>query len=72
MQNASPEDLIAACLAHEESAWTEMVRRYAHMSVKHLEPYASKLIFPVTIENGGNRKRRWTGQVTKMVTVVTG
>lgn len=27
-----------------------MVRRYAHMSVKHLEPYASKLIFPVTLE----------------------
>lgn len=31
MQNASPEDLIAACLAHEESAWTEMVRRYANL-----------------------------------------
>jgi integrase len=27
-----------------------MVRRYAHMSVKHLEPYASKLTFPVTVE----------------------
>ena len=25
-----------------------MVRRYAHMSVKHLQPYADQLIFPVT------------------------
>jgi hypothetical protein len=25
-----------------------MVRRYAHMSVKHLAPYADQLIFPVT------------------------
>jgi integrase len=30
-----------------------MVRRYAHMSVSHLQPYADKLIFPVTVENGG-------------------
>jgi len=28
-----------------------MVRRYAHMSVKHLQPYADQLIFPVTPEN---------------------
>jgi integrase len=27
-----------------------MVRRYAHMSVKHLQPYADRLIFPVTPE----------------------
>lgn len=27
-----------------------MVRRYAHMSVKHLEPFAHKLTFPVTVE----------------------
>ncbi|MDO6415461.1 site-specific integrase [Sphingomonas sp. BIUV-7] len=27
-----------------------MVRRYAHMSAKHLQPYADKLIFPVTPE----------------------
>jgi integrase len=26
-----------------------MVRRYAHMSVKHLQPYADQLIFPVTM-----------------------
>lgn len=26
-----------------------MVRRYAHLSVKHLQPYANQLIFPVTI-----------------------
>lgn len=31
-----------------------MVRRYAHMSVKHLAPYADRLTFPVTLENGGN------------------
>jgi integrase len=29
-----------------------MVRRYAHMSVKHLAPYADRLIFPVTPESG--------------------
>jgi integrase len=28
-----------------------MVRRYAHMSVKHLQPYADQLIFPVTVAN---------------------
>jgi integrase len=27
-----------------------MVRRYAHISVKHLEPYAPKLTFPLTLE----------------------
>ena len=27
---------------------TFKVRRYAHMSVKHLQPYADQLIFPVT------------------------
>ncbi|HEX8532900.1 MAG TPA: site-specific integrase [Allosphingosinicella sp.] len=27
---------------------SEMVRRYAHMSAKHLQPYADQLIFPVT------------------------
>ena len=27
---------------------SEMVRRYAHMSVKHLQPYADQLIFPGT------------------------
>ncbi|HEY0447179.1 MAG TPA: tyrosine-type recombinase/integrase, partial [Allosphingosinicella sp.] len=27
-----------------------MVRRYAHMSVKHLRPYADQLIFPDTPE----------------------
>ena len=31
-----------------------MVRRYAHMSVKHLQPYADQLTFPVTVPNGGN------------------
>lgn len=31
-----------------------MVRRYAHMSVKHLAPYADQLIFPVTPRTGGN------------------
>ena len=30
-----------------------MVRRYAHMSVKHLAPYADQLTFPVTVGNGG-------------------
>lgn len=29
-----------------------MVRRYAHMSVKHLAPYADQLIFPVTAGPG--------------------
>jgi hypothetical protein len=28
-----------------------MVRRYAHMSVKHLQPFADQLIFPVTGAN---------------------
>ena len=31
MQNASSESLIAACLAHEEGAWAEMVRRFANL-----------------------------------------
>ena len=31
-----------------------MVRRYAHMSVKHLAPYADQLTFPVTSGKGGN------------------
>ncbi len=31
-----------------------MVRRYAHMSAKHLQPYADQLIFPVT--NADSRK----------------
>jgi hypothetical protein len=31
-----------------------MVRRYAHMSATHLQPYADQLIFPVT--NGESRK----------------
>lgn len=31
-----------------------MVRRYAHMSVSHLQPYADKLTFQVTPESGGN------------------
>jgi integrase len=31
-----------------------MVRRYAHMSATHLQPYADQLIFPVT--NGDSRK----------------
>ena len=32
-----------------------MVRRYAHMSVKHLQPYADQLIFPVTPEMAESR-----------------
>ncbi|CAN5258730.1 hypothetical protein BH10PSE12_BH10PSE12_05540 [soil metagenome] len=37
-------------LLHELGGWKSesMVRRYAHMSVKHLAPYADQLIFPVT------------------------
>lgn len=31
-----------------------MVRRYAHMSVKHLAPYADQLTFSVTLKTGGN------------------
>lgn len=31
-----------------------MVRRYAHMSVKHLQPYADQLTFSVTPRTGGN------------------
>jgi integrase len=31
-----------------------MVRRYAHMSVTHLAPFADQLIFPVTSGTGGN------------------
>ena len=31
-----------------------MVRRYAHLSVKHLAPYADQLTFPVTAGIGGN------------------
>jgi len=30
-----------------------MVRRYAHMSVKHLAPFADQLTIPVTVEDGG-------------------
>ena len=30
-----------------------MVRRYAHMSTKHLAPYADQLTFEVTCGNGG-------------------
>ena len=30
-----------------------MVRRYAHMSTKHLAPYADQLTFSVTPESGG-------------------
>ena len=30
-----------------------MVRRYAHMSTKHLAPYADQLTFEVTSGNGG-------------------
>ena len=33
-----------------------MVRRYAHMSVTHLQPYASRLIFPVTPEMAESRE----------------
>ena len=31
-----------------------MVRRYAHLSVMHLAPYADQLTFPVTAGIGGN------------------
>ena len=31
-----------------------MVRRYAHMSVKHLQPYAGQLSYEVTLRNNGN------------------
>lgn len=31
MQNASQGALIAACLAHDETAWTELVRRFANL-----------------------------------------
>ncbi|TPG21750.1 site-specific integrase [Sphingomonas koreensis] len=31
-----------------------MVRRYAHLSVKHLQPYADQLIFPVTPDDRRN------------------
>jgi integrase len=31
-----------------------MVRRYAHLSVKHLAPFADQLTFPITAGNGGN------------------
>lgn len=34
-----------------------MVRRYAHMSVKHLAPYADQLTFGVTLGNGGKPPR---------------
>jgi hypothetical protein len=30
-----------------------MVRRYAHVSVKHLQPYADQLTFSVTPRTGG-------------------
>jgi hypothetical protein len=30
-----------------------MVRRYAHISVKHLQPYADRLTFQVTPDVGG-------------------
>jgi hypothetical protein len=39
-----------------------MVRRYVHMSVKHLAPYANQLIFPDT--SGAVEKPRETGEVT--------
>ena len=39
-----------------------MVRRYAHMSVKHLRPYADQLTIPVTVENGGKPEKALDGQ----------
>jgi integrase len=38
-----------------------MVRRYAHMSVTHLRPFADQLIFPVTPENGGKAEKALDG-----------
>lgn len=31
VQNPSPESLVARCLAHDEAAWAELVRRYANL-----------------------------------------
>lgn len=39
-----------------------MVRRYAHMSVEHLAPYADQLIFPDT--SGAVEKSKEAGEVT--------
>lgn len=49
-----------------------MVRRYAHMSVSHLQPYADQLIFPVTmgtepeaaekVESGSHKNGHSTGR----------
>ena len=47
-----------------------MVRRYAHLSVKHLQPYADQLIFPVTPGDRREPRRKPRKlRVTKMVTV---
>ena len=31
VQNPTPESLVARCLAHDEAAWAELVRRYANL-----------------------------------------
>lgn len=31
VQNPTPESLVARCLAHDDDAWTEFVRRYANL-----------------------------------------
>jgi len=40
---------------------SEMVRRYAHMSVKHLQPYAEQLTLPVTEADMPNSLERPEG-----------
>lgn len=47
-----------------------MVRRYAHMSVKHLAPYADQLTFPAP--PGGWRKTASSPLRRKGSTMVTG
>lgn len=48
---AEAED-VPTWMLQELGGWKNgtMVRRYAHMSVKHLQPYADQLIFPDTPE----------------------
>jgi len=45
-----------------------MVRRYAHLSVKHLQPYADQLIFRAETVNAEDARETVEAYVTKSPT----
>ena len=49
-RRGSRQNDVPTWVLQELGGWKSesMVRRYAHMSVKHLQPYADQLIFPDT------------------------